>query len=594
MKNSYLLFVILFFKNLICYTQTPGWTDFNQRQKLYPTESYLTGYASETDVGKKEIQYSFEALEPKARGILIEKVQVKVSSKSTSETNDYDGVFNDFFKNETQSTSTLNLVGLKVEQYYEKKKKTCHTLVYVKRVELINFYKSQLNQDISKISSLLGSSRSELNSKHIQESFKAVFSTQSLFKEVEDAQGYLTALGVHQISLLRNTETEELSIEAQKILKDLEKSPEKNLDDVNYCTSLVLSGKKTNKSDSVYVSQITYEETGLVTAFSYRNQQLLRQQLSSNSSYSLQEKESSFTKLVVQGTYWDKGEYIEIKSELYDKIKNTSIGSFKTKLFKNKIEDGLEYISSDILNLEQIKELKLRSINQKLSGQVGFAVTTDLKVKVTDSKGNVVSNIPIQFVDEDKGIIYGTVSSNGSGLAIYHIDRVKSGNKSQTITAKLDLDSYLSIDKNNKYVQDVLKFTSLPNSKFYLSVKPSLIYFVVDERNFGRKLGIPVIEAGLKDQLSSAGYKYTTSKSQSDLIVSINADTRRGGEAYGIFYSFVDITVSVAETKSGKEVFKKSFNGYKSSGTSFEHAGGKSYQVAKKDVCDKVLKLIGQ
>ena len=184
MKKTYLLFGIIFLFNLLCYTQTPAWTDFNERQKTYPTENYLTGYASETDVGKKEIQYSFEALEPKARGILIEKVQVKVSSTSTSETNDYDGVFNDFFKNETQSTSTLNLVGLKVDQYYEKKKKTCHTLVYVKRIELINFYKSQLNQNISKISSLLSSSFNELNSKHIQESFKAVFSSQRLFKEV--------------------------------------------------------------------------------------------------------------------------------------------------------------------------------------------------------------------------------------------------------------------------------------------------------------------------------------------------------------------------------------------------------------------------
>ncbi len=594
MKKTYLLFGIIFLFNLLCYTQTPAWTDFNERQKIYPTENYLTGYASETDVGKKEIQYSFEALEPKARGILIEKVQVKVSSTSTSETNDYDGVFNDFFKNETQSTSTLNLVGLKVDQYYEKKKKTCHTLVYVKRIELINFYKSQLNQNISKISSLLSSSFNELNSKHIQESFKAVFSSQRLFKEVEDAQGYLTALGVHQVILLRTKDIEELSLKAQKIMKDLEKSSDKTLDDISYCTSLVLSGKKTNKSDSVYVSQITYEETGLVTALSFRYQQLLKQQLSSNSSYSLQGDVSSITKLIVQGTYWDKGEYLEIKNELYDQIKNTSIGSFKTKLYKNQIDNGLEFISSDILNLEQIKELKLNTINQKLSGQVGFAVASDLKVKVTDSRGNAVSNIPIKFMDEDKGIIYGTVSSNASGLAIYHIDRVKSGNKSQTITAKLDLDSYLTIDKNNKYVQDVLKFTTLPNSKFYLTVKPSLIYFTVDERNFGRKLGIPVIEAGLKDVLSDAGYKYTTSKSQSDLIVTINADTRRGGEAYGIFYSFVDITVSVAERKSGQEVFKKSFNGYKSSGTSFEHAGGKSYQVAKKDVCDKVLKLIGQ
>ncbi|MDB4835273.1 hypothetical protein OAH12_01675, partial [Cyclobacteriaceae bacterium] len=476
----------------------------------------------------------------------------------------------------------------------DKKKKTTHILVYVKRIDLIRFYRSQVDQNLSKIRNLIGTSNQEFASKHFQEAFKAVYSTHNVFIETAQAQKYLTALGVHSITELRTTDFEKLSTEAQSALKQIELSPDKNLDDITYCTSLVLAGQSIEKRDSMFVTQSSYEETGLVTAFSYRYQQLLTQELESNSSYSLQPAKSDYTKLIVKGTYWDKGDYLEIKNELYDLIKNTSLASFKSKLYKSKIEEGLEYVSDDIMNIENIKNIKLVALNTKLSGQVGFAVKQDFKVKVTDKSGKAIANIPVSFIDQDKGINYGTVSSNAAGYVVFHMDRIKSGRKSQVITAKLDLDSYLTVDTSNNYVQQVLKHSSLPTTKFYLTVSPSLIYFIVDERNFGEKLGIPVIEAELKNQLSGAGYKFTTSNSQSHLVITIKADTRRGGEVSGIYFSYVDITISVVERKSGKEIFKKSFNGYKASGSSFNHAGGKAYHNAKKDVSEKILELIAQ
>lgn len=594
METNKSLFLLFFFISCGVYAQLPEWTDFNKRQQLYPTEDYLVGYASEGNIKKDELQPSFDYIEQLAKGELVENVQVQIESTSKSETKDYDGVYNDFFINDIQSKSSLNLVGLKKEQYYDKKKKTTHVLVYVKRIDLIRFYKAQVDQDLSKIKDLLQVGHDELEAKHFQESFKAAFSSLPLFKETEEAQDYLTALGILSSKELKIKDFQEQAKQVQALLKEIEKAPEKNLDDISYCASLVLSGKSSNKADSTFVSQVSFEETGFITAFSYRYQQLLIQQLSSNSTYSIQENKSINTKLLAKGTYWDKGDYLEVKNELYDNIKNTSVASFKTRLYKNSIEKGLEYISDDIRNLENIKNLKFSATSTKLNGQVGFEVKSDFKVKVTDNSGKVLQNIPVIFVDEDNEIEYGTVSTNTSGYAIFHIKRLRSGNKNQVITAKLDLDKYLTIDKNNKYVQDVLKFTSLPNVKFYLTVKPSLMYFNVNEKNFGSPLGIPVIEAGLKDALSDAGYAYTDSKNSSDLIVTINADTRRGGEVSGIYFSYVDITVAVAERRSGKEIFKKSFNGYKASGTSFQHAGGKAYQVAKKDVCEKVVRLLGK
>ena len=45
-------------------------------------------------------------------------------------------------------------------------------------------------------------------------------------------------------------------------------------------------------------------------------------------------------------------------------------------------------------------------------------------------------------------------------------------------------------------------------------------------------------------------------------------------------------------SQSKKEIFKKSFNGYKGAGGSFEQAGAKSYNAATKEICPLIYELL--
>ena len=105
-------------------------------------------------------------------------------------------------------------------------------------------------------------------------------------------------------------------------------------------------------------------------------------------------------------------------------------------------------------------------------------------------------------------------------------------------------------------------------------------------------MGVPVVEPGIKKYLSDAGYKFTNEETNGDLVVTINADTRKGGETSGIYFSYVDVNVSIRESQSKKEIFKKSFNGYKGAGGSFEQAGAKSYNAATKEICPLIYELL--
>ena len=595
MRNTYINLLLLFF-NLTSFSQLPEWTNFNQRQKLYPTNEYLIGYSQEGGVKKDELQVSYEYIEQLARGELIESVQVLVNSISTSEIADYNGENSDFFKNQTISTSSANLVGLKTDRYYDKKKKTTHIIVYVKRTYLIDYYISLIRKNIDGVRQMITSGERSIDESDYKEAFKAYYGTHEIFLSIDESQTYLLALGERNLLRLMTNDANNLKTIVQSNLTKLNHNNEKNLDDVSYFISFALSKAKFSTRDSVNVIKFTYEETMLASKLSYRFQQNIIQDLGAVSNYTVQKDEHLPSPYIVKGTYWEKGSMLLIKAELYNSHKRTVISSFSTSLAKVKLSSSITYLSPDITNIRQIPFFKFTAINKKLSGKVGFPVRDDLLVNVeikdVDGVKTPSFNIPIRFMDKEHDIDYGTSWTDNYGNANFKINRVKNSTRNQTIVAELDLDNYLSVGEENKYLSKVLRQSEIPSDNFYLTITESIVFFKVNENNFGVPLGVPVVEPGLKKYLSDAGYKFTDVESTADFIVTINADTRKGGEASGIYFSYVDVNVSIREKKSKKEIFKKSFNGYKGAGGTFEQAGAKSYRGATKDICPLIYELL--
>lgn len=596
MKKFHISF-LLSISFLVTFSQTPDWVDFNKRQKVYPTDEYLVGYSQETGVKKDGLQVSYDYIEQLARGELIESVQVLVNSVSSSEMADYDGEFTDFFKNKTVSSSSANLVGLKTERYYDKKKKKTHLLVYIKRADIVDYYVSLINKGVSNIRQLVEQGNSSLEEKDYKKAFQSYYSSHVTFLAIDESQTYLLALGVNSSMRLRTEEVNELKTNVQTKLTQLNGNTNKTLDDISFFVAFAL-GKEQVDSDSVLVEQFGYQETTLPSKFSYRLQQNVIQDLGANSNYSIQKGEQHKPLFRVQGTYWEKGEMLLVKAELFDFNKKTALKSFRTSIAKEKLSSGMTFLSPDITNIRQIPFLQVTSLNEKMSGKVGFGLQSELKVKakLKDENGILVPayNLPIKFVDKEHNIIYGNSWTDKYGNAKFKVNRLKNGSRNQVIVAELDLDNYLSVDKDNKYLTKVLRNSAIPSSNFYITVKESLVYFKVNELNFGKVMGVPVVEPNLKKYLSDAGFKFTDEENKSDLIVTINSDTRKGGEASGVYFSYVDVNISIREKVSKKEVFKKSFNGYKGAGGTFEQAGSKSYNQAVKEICPEVHQLLTQ
>lgn len=116
------------------------------------------------------------------------------------------------------------------------------------------------------------------------------------------------------------------------------------------------------------------------------------------------------------------------------------------------------------------------------------------------------------------------------------------------------------------------------------------VYVKSDEKNIGQQVNL--LQPKLKSLLAQHGCSYTDHPNKADWLLTIQAATRKGHEVEGIFFSFLDITISLIEQRTGKEMYNNSFTGLKGGGLDYEMAGRKAYDGKVQHIADEIfLKL---
>jgi hypothetical protein len=107
-----------------------------------------------------------------------------------------------------------------------------------------------------------------------------------------------------------------------------------------------------------------------------------------------------------------------------------------------------------------------------------------------------------------------------------------------------------------------------------------------DEANFGQR--VRLLEPKLKAALSQRGCSYTSNPDKADWLLTISAATRQGREVEGIYFSFLDATVSLVERSTGKEIYSNNFTDLKGGGLDYETAGRKAYDSSLQQIADAI------
>ena len=151
MKNkTFQLLIFVFCSVQISLAQAPDWIKYEKRVLKYPESIYLTGFSSETNYYGDDENELIARCEENAKKELTEAVKVSIKSITVSGVNNVNTGLNqetyEYIKQSSVSFSNLDVAGLTTQHYYDKKKKTAYAFTYVKRADLINYYKQKITR----------------------------------------------------------------------------------------------------------------------------------------------------------------------------------------------------------------------------------------------------------------------------------------------------------------------------------------------------------------------------------------------------------------------------------------------------------------
>ncbi|APF19466.1 hypothetical protein Calab_3759 [Caldithrix abyssi DSM 13497] len=236
-----------------------------------------------------------------------------------------------------------------------------------------------------------------------------------------------------------------------------------------------------------------------------------------------------------------------------------------------------------------LSEIKLQALNPQLKGKLGQPVSQPLTVKAT--RGDLpVQNLPIAFAFvRGAGDLIKEAFTDARGEAHSRILRINANDNLQIVVADLAIEKSISQTNPSPLLKGITNTLVRPSTRFMINVSGLTAYIESQEVNLGRPLEIKQLEPALKNILSNNGFTFTDSPVDVDFIIKIKATARKGAEMYGLYSSFVNLTFSVIDMRSGQEIYKNVLENVKGIDLNYEKAGFKALSNAAKAINEKLI-----
>jgi hypothetical protein len=247
-------------------------------------------------------------------------------------------------------------------------------------------------------------------------------------------------------------------------------------------------------------------------------------------------------------------------------------------------------IFSSLQNL--LGQIELKSVNPKQDGKVGMPLKLPFEVTamLTGAKPGPIASLPLKFTFiRGGGEMVNNSTTDNTGDAKCDIHKITATDRIQIIEAKIFLAGMISADSSSIILSAVLNSLSVPSTKMVLSVTGLQVYVDADESQFGDRMKQLRIEPAIKNKLVEKGFAFTNDMANASVVINIKADSRQGSETMGLCVSYVDVTVSVLDMRSGEEIYKNSMNNVKGISDTYAKGAFKAFDEAAKNIVDGLI-----
>jgi len=596
--NLLIIFVMVFGQNI--FAQKPKWIEYEMRNLTFPEKEYLSGFSSATHTTNNSADEFLNILAGTARTKLIESILVSLQTQTTVNIeniqNNQDAQTKEQFKQISYSLAKANIVGLKIETFYDTKTKSAYAFAYAKRSEVIIYYRNTITKNKTEISQKIQEAKQYSLNNDKENALKSYFECLVLFRLIEEAQAILTAMGSNLSNVLTNEEVNNYKLEVKNGISLLTKGAQLTM--VDLCNFLVY-GLKIQISEltgSIRLDYFSFENTEITSKFSERLNDNIIKYLTDVKFIATDTKTTKNNdKYTLYGNYWNEVENLKIIANLINNETAKIEASVEGYISKAWLEsNNIAYIPEAIEKVEQIGSMTLKPINADIKIKVNKPIKEALEIyaSYTDSDGNEkpIYNVPINF-SYPNGNILGDAVTSFDGICRLQIDKPNFINKRQIVYAKPDVNRWLNLDSTNLYYQQVCKNINTPVAKFILSIAEIKVCIEADELSLGYKSEMNYVEPKIKDVLSQNGYSFVSDLALAEYLIEIKANTSRKSEVQGLYFVDINCTLSISDLNSGQEIYRNIFSD-KGGGLNYQQASQKAYnQISDKIAKEVLLKL---
>ena len=358
--------------------QVPSWVSPENRRTDFPDGKYLTGFDSQIIRKTDNLQEVQKNLLENAKIYLIQSVRTIITASATINTENRNSNTLEIFKQSSTSSCQADLTGLKVEEFYDTKKKEAYAFVYLNIQDFLTSEQNTLSAESILLAKKIETARQFQNSGNRQLALKTYLECFPLLREMEGRMAVVLTLGKSELSIPYSAFSDSVS----RAIAALRTGPRNTIEDL--CLFIADGLKQQipeNFKETIRMGSFTYMDSHMGSRFSVRLSTSLQPKLLENG-FELYHPDQTYKDSrypwALNGTYWLDGTNLKVIVSLSNEKSGKTIASVEDFLpLKWLTEREIEYIPENYQSMQILeKELSKNEI-----------INTGLMVKLWTNKG---------------------------------------------------------------------------------------------------------------------------------------------------------------------------------------------------------------
>ncbi len=236
------------------------------------------------------------------------------------------------------------------------------------------------------------------------------------------------------------------------------------------------------------------------------------------------------------------------------------------------------------LSIEQLaSEFVLIPRQEELSVYWGQSISPDaIQFSLLHDK-DPAQGFKVQFSYSERRLTQRNAVTNSDGVAVFNLDKILSEEENQSISARVDMEALYELVGNEKddWMRKLLAQFQVPTARVKLHVASPKVYVDISGINFNK----PGVKTGIETALKKRGFTTVSKKSDADLKVIVNGNTKAEGMQFEMYHVRFDGEFEVV-TASNKVLYTEVLAGLKGVQLDAEKAKDRAYNTLVQEVTD--------